>query len=74
MVELTKETEKLQPWKQKKNGKPGKSFKEGVSSSVRYKIKSHKNWKAFVRFIDMVTLLTLEKPAKHGKVELRCIG
>lgn len=35
MAELTKEIEKVQPEKHKENGKPGKSFKEGMNSSVR---------------------------------------
>lgn len=71
MAELTKEIEKVQPEKHKENGKPGKSFKEGMNSSVRYKIKLCKNWRAVDGFLN---LADLGETIKHGEAELRCNG
>lgn len=56
MAELTKEIEKIQPEKRKENGKPGNSFKEGMNSSVRYKIKLCKNWRAVDGFLNLANL------------------
>lgn len=71
MAEFTKEIEKVQPEKRKENGKPGNSFKEGMT--VVSDIKSN-----YVRtgelLMDFSTLPTSVETTKHGEAELKCIG